>query len=79
MNIKDNLKLDKEKLKEKYRKYSEKYKGKIEELNDNDKSVRQLKIAKLLADDITLKWIGIGIFVVTTIVVTFLIMKSDFS
>lgn len=78
MNIKDNLKLDKEKLKEKYRKYSEKYKGKIEELNDNDKSVRQLKIAKLLADDITLKWIGIGIFVVTTIVVTLLINMITF-
>ena len=73
MNIKDYFKLDKEILKEKYRKYCEKYKGKIEELNDNDKSVRQLKIAKLLADDITLKWIGIGIFVVTTIVVTLLI------
>jgi len=73
MNIKDNFKLDIKNLKEKYRKYSEKYKGKIEELNDNDKSVRQLKIAKLLADDITLKWIGIAIFLVTTIVVTLLI------
>lgn len=73
MNIKEKFNLDSSILKEKYRKYSEKYKGKIEELNDNDKSIRQLKIAKLLADDITLKWIGIAIFLVTTICVTLLI------
>lgn len=73
MNIKENLKIDSNNLKEKLRKYSEKYKGKIEELNDNDKSIRQLKIAKLLADDITLKWIGIGVFIITTILVTLLI------
>ena len=57
-------------LKKKYDKYKGKYKDKIEELNDNDKSVQKLKIAKLLADDITLKWLGILIFAITTVVVT---------
>ncbi|MBM7835611.1 VirD4-like conjugal transfer protein, CD1115 family [Clostridium sardiniense] len=70
MDIKNEIKRDFKNLEKKFRKYSEKYKGKIEELNDNDKSIRQLKIAKLLADNITLKWIGIGIFVITTIIVT---------
>lgn len=70
MDIKNEIKRDFKNLEKKFRKYSEKYKGKIEELNDNDKSIRQLKIAKLLADDITLKWLGIGIFAITTIVVT---------
>lgn len=70
MNIKDKFEMDFKNLEKKFRKYSEKYKNKIEELNDNDKSIRQLKIAKLLADNITLKWIGIGIFVITTIIVT---------
>ena len=73
MNIKESFKIDSNNLKEKLRKYSEKYKGKIEELNDNDKSIRQLKMAKLLADDITLKWIGIGVFIITTILATLLI------
>ncbi|WP_447410372.1 VirD4-like conjugal transfer protein, CD1115 family [Clostridium perfringens] len=59
-------------LKKKYDKYKGKYKDKIEELNDNDKSVQKLKIAKLLADDITLKWLGILIFAITTVVVTIL-------
>ncbi|MDU2661609.1 MAG: type IV secretory system conjugative DNA transfer family protein [Clostridioides difficile] len=59
-------------LKEKYDKYKGKYKDKIEELNDNDKSVQKLKIAKLLADDITLKWLGILMFAITTVVVTIL-------
>ncbi|MDM0719018.1 type IV secretory system conjugative DNA transfer family protein [Clostridium perfringens] len=57
-------------LKKKYDKYKGKYKDKIEELNDNDKSVQKLKIAKLLADDITLKWLGILMFAITTVVVT---------
>lgn len=57
-------------LKKKYDKYKGKYKDKIEELNDNDKSVQKLKIAKLLADDITLKWLGILIFAITTVIVT---------
>ncbi|ELC8463998.1 type IV secretory system conjugative DNA transfer family protein [Clostridium perfringens] len=57
-------------LKKKYYKYKGKYKDKIEELNDNDKSVQKLKIAKLLSDDITLKWLGILIFAITTVVVT---------
>lgn len=55
-------------LKKKYDKYKGKYKDKIEELND--KSVQKLKIAKLLADDITLKWLGILMFAITTVVVT---------
>ncbi|HAT4335517.1 TPA: type IV secretory system conjugative DNA transfer family protein [Clostridium perfringens] len=59
-------------LKKKYDKYKGKYKDKIEELNDNDKSVQKLKIAKLLADDITLKWLGILMFAITTVVVTIL-------
>ncbi|ELC8453546.1 VirD4-like conjugal transfer protein, CD1115 family [Clostridium perfringens] len=59
-------------LKKKYNKYKGKYKDKIEELNDNDKSVQKLKIAKLLADDITLKWLGILMFAITTVVVTIL-------
>jgi len=70
MDIKNEIKRDFKNLEKKFRKYSEKYKGKIEELNDNDKSIRQLKIAKLLADDITLKWLGIGIVAITTIIVT---------
>ncbi|MBY0757173.1 type IV secretory system conjugative DNA transfer family protein [Clostridium sardiniense] len=68
--MKNEIKRDFKNLEKKFRKYSEKYKGKIEELNDNDKSIRQLKIAKLLADDITLKWLGIGIVAITTIIVT---------
>lgn len=59
-------------LKKKYNKYKGKYKDKIEGLNDNDKSVQKLKIAKLLADDITLKWLGILMFAITTVVVTIL-------
>lgn len=64
-------------LKKKYDKYKGKYKDKIEELNDNDKSVQKLKIAKLLADDITLKWLGILMFAITTVVVT--IVSNFFS
>lgn len=78
MNIKDKFKIDNEILSKKLRKYSEKYKGKIEELNDNDKSIKQLKIAKILADDITLKWLAIGIFIVTTIIVTLISNFLDF-
>lgn len=71
-DIKNKMKKDFKTLKEKYIKYGGKYKSKVEDLNDNDKSIRQLKVAKLLADDITLMWLGILILIFTTIITTIL-------
>ena len=51
--MKIDISKDFKSLKKKYDKYKGKYKDKIEELNDNDKSVQKIKIAKLLADNIT--------------------------